>query len=310
MAFCQWLSTKEGKKYRLPTEAEWEYACRAGTTTRYYNGNDPEGPTRIANVRDAATHRLMPGLSQSLHSSDGWAFTSPVGRLAPNNFGLYDMLGNAAEWCADWFDENYYVNSPTANPGGPPTRTRRVLRGEGWFAKPLDCRPSRRLPRMRMPRLVFRCSASRRFATAGLVGANSARARPHFAGFDRRPLEPCESLAYAAESPDRSRWAGRASPISPGKGFRQPEIRKYQGKKRQRWPFSLQSRRNSLGQLPKGGRAMPDGTRRRRFSANLARRTYYAHSRSFRFARRLGLPAERVKADCWTMLLQPENSRP
>ena len=144
-AFCRWLSTKEGKKYRLPTEAEWEYACRAGTTTRYYNGNDPEGLTRIANVRNASTHRLLPGLPQSLRSSDGHALTSPVGRLEPNNFGLYDMLGNAAEWCADWYDENYYVNSPTLNPTGPPTGTRRVLRGEGWYAKPLDCRPARRL---------------------------------------------------------------------------------------------------------------------------------------------------------------------
>jgi formylglycine-generating enzyme required for sulfatase activity len=144
-AFCHWLSGKEGKKYRLPTEAEWEYACRAGTTTRYYNGNDPEGLTRIANMRDATLKRQVPMWTHGVHSSDGWPFTSPVGKFEPNNFGLYDMLGNASEWCSDWFDENYYTNSPTTDPTGPPAGTMRVVRGEAWYAKPLDCRPARRL---------------------------------------------------------------------------------------------------------------------------------------------------------------------
>jgi formylglycine-generating enzyme required for sulfatase activity len=143
--FCGWLSHKEGKRYHLPTEAEWEYACRAGTTTRYYNGNDPEALTRIANVRDAALKRQIPGWTHCLHSSDGWPFTSPIGQFEPNNFGLYDMLGNACEWCSDRFDENYYADSPQTDPAGPTAGTKRVARGEGWHSKPVDCRPARRL---------------------------------------------------------------------------------------------------------------------------------------------------------------------
>jgi formylglycine-generating enzyme required for sulfatase activity len=143
--FCHWLSKKEGKRYRLPTEAEWEYACRAGTTTRYYNGDDPEGLTRIANVRDATLRRLIPGWIHGVRSSDGWPFTSPVGKFEPNNFGLYDMLGNASEWCSDRYDESYYASSPPTDPTGPSTGVRRVARGECWNSKPLDCRPARRL---------------------------------------------------------------------------------------------------------------------------------------------------------------------
>ena len=146
MAFCAWLSKKEGKQYRLPTEAEWEYACRAGTLGRYYSGDDPEGLTKIGNVADAAMKAKFPGVKKgaTVESSDGYAFPGPVGRFRPNNFGLYDMIGNAWEWCGDWYGEDYYLNSPAFDPEGPREGRDRVDRGGAWTANPLVCRAAHR----------------------------------------------------------------------------------------------------------------------------------------------------------------------
>lgn len=133
MEFCKWLSRKDGKTYRLPTEAEWEYACRAGTTTRYYHDNAPEGLEKIANVADAAFEAKFPGVKGLIQASDGYAHTSPVGSFLPNRFGLYDMHGNVWEWCADWYEVDYYAKSPTNDPTGPDTGEERAYRGGGWF---------------------------------------------------------------------------------------------------------------------------------------------------------------------------------
>ena len=144
VAFCKWLSKKESKTYRLPTEAEWEYACRAGTTTRYYSGDDPETLAKVGNVADAAAKAKFPDWKCTIKANDGYVFTAPVGQFKPNAFGLYDMHGNAWQWCADWYGAEYYATSPADDPTGPDSGDVRVLRGGSWYAGPNFARSARR----------------------------------------------------------------------------------------------------------------------------------------------------------------------
>jgi formylglycine-generating enzyme required for sulfatase activity len=112
-------------QYRLPTEAEWEYAARAGSTTRYYWGNEIDDDF------------LWYG-----KNSEGK--THPVGQRKPNAFGLYDMLGNVWEWTNDWYDSEYYSKSPSNDPTGPESGSIRVLRGGSWRDGAQNCRSSYR----------------------------------------------------------------------------------------------------------------------------------------------------------------------
>ncbi len=143
-AFCKWLSRKDGKTYRLPTEAEWEYACRAGTTTRYYSGDDPETLAKVGNVADATFKANFPYEKCTIKASDGYVFTAPVGSFKANAFGLYDMHGNAWQWCADWYGGKYYAKSPAVDPTGPDSGHYRVLRGGSWYIRPNYCRSASR----------------------------------------------------------------------------------------------------------------------------------------------------------------------
>ena len=114
-------------QFRLPSEAEWEYAARAGTSTAYSFGDDPAQLGAYAWYNDNFNN-----------------MTHPVGEKLPNPFGLYDMHGNVWEWCQDWYDERYYVNSPQENPQGPPSGKYRLLRGGSWNNEPLNVRSANR----------------------------------------------------------------------------------------------------------------------------------------------------------------------
>jgi formylglycine-generating enzyme required for sulfatase activity len=141
IAFCNALSEKHGYEkcyagsgstltvdftangFRLPTEAEWEYACRAGTTTSYHFGNTEA---------DLARHAWYAG------TNDGQS--SDVARKQSNPHGLYDMHGNVFEWCWDWYDPNYYAVGDTDNPTGPDAGSERVCRGGSYFVIAFGCR--------------------------------------------------------------------------------------------------------------------------------------------------------------------------
>jgi len=145
VAFCTWLSKKESKACRLPTEAEWEYACRAGTTTRYCSGDDPETLAKVGNVADATARAKFPDWKYTIKAGDGYVFTAPVGKFKPNAFGLYDMYGNAWQWCADWYGLEYYAKSLANDPTGPDSGAVRVLRGGSWISGPEITRSARRI---------------------------------------------------------------------------------------------------------------------------------------------------------------------
>jgi formylglycine-generating enzyme len=143
VAFCRWLSRKESKTYRLPTEAQWEYACRAHTTTRYYNGDDPDRLIEVANTMDSKDKTTFPHVQELVFMpGEKLQFTIPVGSKKPNPFGLYDMHGNVWEWCSDWHSEDYYQKSPVDDPPGPDASGQRVRRGGAWNSFPLWARAS------------------------------------------------------------------------------------------------------------------------------------------------------------------------
>jgi formylglycine-generating enzyme required for sulfatase activity len=141
VALAAWLSRTEGRRYRLPTEAQWEYACRAGTRTHFHAGDDAASLSRVANVYDLDTAERWPAWrDQAAPYRDGHAFTAPVGSFEPNGFGLHDMHGNVWEWTQDWYDEAYYARSPDDDPQGPPVGEVKVRRGGSWHTWPFYAR--------------------------------------------------------------------------------------------------------------------------------------------------------------------------
>ena len=143
VAFCERLSAEEGKTYRLPTEAEWEYACRAGSTTRYSFGDDEESLGEYV-----------------WHTGNSDDKPHSVGKKKPNAWGLHDMHGNVWEWCADWY--GLYASEEVSDPSGPETGTSRVSRGGCWGSAAETCRAAFRIgsePWNRDDDLGFRVAA-------------------------------------------------------------------------------------------------------------------------------------------------------
>lgn len=130
-AFCNWLSEEDGKRYRLPTEAEWEYAAKAGTATRYWFGDDAEALAQYDNVTDAAgQERYVETWEETaVKTNDRYVFTSPVEMMRENPWGLYGMNGNVAEWCND----DYNSGKPQKN-----------VRGGSWYYGPSRARSASR----------------------------------------------------------------------------------------------------------------------------------------------------------------------
>jgi sulfatase modifying factor 1 len=146
--YLEKISVLTGKRFRLPTEAEWEYAARGGQLSAKYKYSGSNDPDEVA-WRDG--------------NSD--VMTHPVGRKKPNELGLCDMSGNVWEWCSDWYSPDYYSISPCDNPPGPPEGTSRVMRGGSWFHDSSGLRVTdrdRSNPAFRQGFVGFRicCSAS------------------------------------------------------------------------------------------------------------------------------------------------------
>ena len=142
-AYCKWLGEHEKKTYRLPTEAEWEYCCRAGTTTSYSFGDD---------------YNELP--KYGWHDKNAGDKSHPVGTLLPNPFGLFDMHGNLYEWCGDYYDETGHSTPSLSAPNVPGVVARRVIRGGSWFNIAFNCRSAYRNnnnPSFRNNYSGFRC---------------------------------------------------------------------------------------------------------------------------------------------------------
>jgi len=133
--FCAWLSKKTGLAIGLPTEAEWEYACRAGTETRYFTGNSESDLDRAGWYWRNSGDSHLSGEYNLVKLIENHCGTHPVGMKAPNAWGLYDMTGNVWEWCTDRVDKDYYTAKPSEN---------RVFRGGGWYEQAVYLRTAYR----------------------------------------------------------------------------------------------------------------------------------------------------------------------
>jgi len=142
MEFCSKLSQSDGEIYTLPTEAQWEYACRAGTTTEYSFGSSESELYKFGNYCDKSN---TTGYTwQDEQYDDGYDKTAAVGSYRPNDFGLYDMHGNVWEWCRDWFDESYYSKGGQVDPQNTQNTGFHLLRGGNWRNPASVCRSATR----------------------------------------------------------------------------------------------------------------------------------------------------------------------
>jgi formylglycine-generating enzyme required for sulfatase activity len=134
--FCRKLSARDSRKYRLPTEAEWEYACRARTTTPFHFGNALNGDRANCDGNNPYGTATKGTYLER---------TCRVGSYRPNAFGLYDVHGNVWQWCQDWYGKEYYNESTNVDPQGPSSGDARVVRGGSWYYRAGHCRAAYRV---------------------------------------------------------------------------------------------------------------------------------------------------------------------
>ncbi len=144
VTFAKWLSQKSGQTYRLPTEAEWEYAARSGSKQSRFWGSNPDAACKYANVADLTAKKQRPKWT-TFFCDDGFAVSAPVGSFTANNYGLNDMLGNVWEWCEDVYNSEAYGKLPKDNPVYQGSGEYHVMRGGGWSNGPLGIRSSHRV---------------------------------------------------------------------------------------------------------------------------------------------------------------------
>jgi formylglycine-generating enzyme required for sulfatase activity len=146
-AYAEWLSRKTGKNYRLPSEAEWEYAARAGTTTARFWGDDADMSCAHANGADLRALRQVPGAINwpVANCNDGYAYTASVGSYRPNAFGLHDVLGNVWEWTQDCWNGNYSAAPTDGSAWATGDCFMRVVRGGSWDDSPATLRAAYRV---------------------------------------------------------------------------------------------------------------------------------------------------------------------
>lgn len=143
VAFCKWLSEQTKNNYQLPTEAQWEWSCRAGTNTRYWWGQDEDATGKVANVCDKTLKKVQPDWPrQAMAMDDGHAFLAPVGSYQANAFGLHDMLGNVWEFCGTHYGN--YPKEAVTDPGHIDPKRGFAVRGGGWSNVAADVRSGSR----------------------------------------------------------------------------------------------------------------------------------------------------------------------